>query len=73
MYFLPQLKIRGSSDGKNSACSAEDLVRSLGLEDPLEEDMATHSCDLAWRIPVDRGAWWATAHGVRSSQTQLSN
>ena len=26
-------------------------VRSLGLEDPLEKEMATHSCTLAWKIP----------------------
>ena len=26
--------------------------------------MATHSNILAWRIPMNRGAWWATAHGV---------
>ena len=32
-------------------------VRSLGWEDPLEEGMAAHSCILAWRIPMDRGAW----------------
>ena len=31
-------------------------VRSLGQEDPLEEDMATHSSILAWRIPIDRAA-----------------
>ena len=29
----------------------ETWVRSLGLEDPLEEEMATHSSTLAWRIP----------------------
>ena len=29
----------------------ETQVQSLGLEDPLEEDMATHSSILAWRIP----------------------
>ena len=29
--------------------------------------MATHSSILAWRIPVDRGAWWAAVHGVRKS------
>jgi len=29
----------------------EKQVRSLGLEDPLEEEMATHSSILAWRIP----------------------
>ena len=40
-------------------------VQSLGWEDPLEEGMATHSSILAWRIPMDRGAWRATVHGVR--------
>ena len=39
-------------------------VRSLGRENPLEEGMVTHSSILAWRIPMDRGAWWATIHGV---------
>ena len=40
-------------------------VRSLGWEDPLEEEMATHSSILAWRIPMDRGAWQAIVHGVQ--------
>ena len=31
--------------------------------------MATHSSILAWRIPMDRGAWWATVHGVAKIQT----
>ena len=48
-------------------------VRSLGLEDPLEEGKATHSSILAWRISTDRGAWWATVHGVTKSRTQLSD
>ena len=48
-------------------------VRSLGWEDPLEEGIATHSSILAWRIPMDRGAWWATVHGFRKSQTQMSD
>ena len=43
-------------------------VRSLGWEDPLEEGMAAHSSILAWRIPMDRGAWWATDHGVTKSR-----
>ena len=34
-------------------------VWSLGREDPLEKDMATHSSTPAWRIPTDRGAWRA--------------
>ena len=44
-------------------------VQSLGQEDPLEEGMATHSSILAWGIPMDRGAWRATVHGVAQSQT----
>ena len=39
-------------------------VPSLGQEDPLEKGMATHSSILAWRIPMGRGAWWATVHGL---------
>ena len=33
--------------------------------------MTTHSSILAWRIPKDRGAWWATVHGVTKSRTRL--
>ena len=51
----------------------ETWVRSLGWEDPLEEGMETHSSFLAWRIPMDRGDWWATVHRVTKSQTQLSD
>ena len=49
-------------------------VQSLGWEDPLEKDMATHSSILACRIPMDRGAWWAIVHGVVELDTteQLS-
>ena len=38
----------------------------------LEEEMATHFSILAWRIPMGRGAWWVTVHGVAES-TQLSD
>ena len=48
-------------------------VRSPGQGDPLEEGMATCSSILAWRIPMDRGAWRATVHGVTESQTRLSD
>ena len=51
----------------------ETWVQALGWEDPLEESMATHSSTLAWRIHMDRGAWWATVHGVAKSRTRLSN
>ena len=40
----------GGSDSKESACSAGDLVQSLGREDPLEKGIATHSSILAWTI-----------------------
>ena len=40
-----------------------------GQEDPQEEGMATHSSILAWRIPMDRGAWQATVQRVAKSWT----
>ena len=55
---------------KNLPAMREIWVQSLSLEDPLEEGMATHSSILAWRIPVNRGAWWAT---VAKSQARLSD
>ena len=51
----------------------ETWVQSWRWEDPLEEGMATHSCILTWRIPMDRGAWQATVYGVTKSWTRLSN
>ena len=58
---------------KNLPAMQETWVQSLSWEDPLEKGMATHSNNLAWRIPMDRGAWWATAHGVTKNQTQLGD
>ena len=51
----------------------ETWVWSLGWEDPLEKEMATHSNIFAWKNLMDRGAWWAAVHGVAKSRTQLSN
>ena len=42
---------------KNLPAMRETWVASLGWEDPLEEDIVTHSSILAWKIPMDRGAW----------------
>ena len=39
-------------------------IQTLGQEDILEKEMATQSSILAWRNFMDRGAWWATVHGV---------
>ena len=53
----------------NPPAVQETWVQSLGWEDPLEEGMATHSSIFAWRIPMDKGDWWATVHVVAKSQT----
>ena len=58
---------------KNLPVMQETWVRFMGREYPLEKGLATHSSILAWRIPMARGAWWATTHGVTKSWTQLSN
>ena len=47
----------------------ETQVQSLGGEDPLEKETATHSSILAWEIPWTEGAWQATVHGVTKSGT----
>ena len=60
----------GGSDGKVSAYTTQETrVQSLGWEDPLEKEMATHSSILAWRIPMDRGDLQAIVHEVASSWT----
>ena len=50
-----------NSVGKESACSAGDMVQFLGCEDPLEKDMTTHSGILAWKIP-----WTEDPGGLQS-------
>jgi len=49
---------------KNPPALQDTWVRSLGWEDPLEEDMAAHSSILAWRMSMDRGAWRPTVPEV---------
>ena len=56
-----------------NAGDTKDAGSNLGQEDRPEEGMATHSSIFAWRIPMDRGAWWATLHGITKSWTQLSD
>ena len=59
---------------KNPPAMWDTWVQSLGCEDHLEEGLEIQSGFLAWRIPMDRGAWQATVHGVTESDTteQLS-
>ena len=47
----------------------ETKVQSLGQEDPLEKEMASHSSILALGNPMDGGAWWAVVLGVCKSWT----
>ena len=69
MFLYISVGFPGGSDCKESACNAGDPSsipgsgRSPG--DPLQ-----YSC---LENPMDRGAWWATVHGVTKSRTQLSN
>ena len=50
---------------KNPPAMWETWVQYLGWEDFLEEGKATHSSILAWKIPMDREAWW-----VQSMESQ---
>ena len=58
---------------KNTTAMQKTWVRSLGWEDPVEEGMTTHSNILAWRVPIDRGAWQAAVPEVTKSRTRLSD
>ena len=51
----------------------ETWVQSLGREDLLEKEMATHSSTLAWKIPWTEEPGRATIHGVAKSWTRLSD
>ena len=57
---------------KNLPAVQETWIGFLGQEEPLEEEMATHSSILAWNS-MDRGAQQAAVHGVAKNQTQLSD
>ena len=57
---------------KNLPAVQKTWVRSLGREDPLEKEMATHSSILAWRTPgTEEPGGLHTVHGVAKSQTRL--
>ena len=58
---------------KNLPPVQENWIQSLGWEDLLEMEMATHSSVRGLENPMDRGAWWAAVHGVAKSQAGLSN
>ena len=51
IYLFPFPGFPGALEGKASTCNARDPAWSLGYEDPLEKEIATHSSTLAWKIP----------------------
>ena len=59
IYTLPCIKLgfSGGLVGKILSAIQETWVQSQGWEDLLEEEMATHSSILAWKIQWDRGGW----------------
>ena len=62
----------GGSDGKESVCKGEhvSLIPGLGRSPGEGNDyLLQYSC---LENSVDRGAWWATVHGIRKSQTRLT-
>ena len=72
-YYASIISLLVAQTLKNPLVLWETCVQSLGWVDPLAEGMAAHSSILAWRIPMDRGAWWAAVPGVTKSQTRLSD
>ena len=63
----------GGAVVENPPAMQETWVQSLGLENHLEEEMATHSSILAWRIPWTEEPGGLQSMGVTKSQTRLSN
>ena len=76
-FFQSQEKIYNASlvaqVVKKLSAMWETWVPSLGQENPLEEGMSPHSSTLFLENPMDRGAWWATVHGVTKSWTRLGD
>jgi len=73
IYIKKRYDFPGGSDSKESSCNAEDLDSIPGLgRCPGEGNGNSLQCS-CMRNPMDRGAWWATVHGVAKSRTQLSD
>ena len=70
---LQRMGFPGGSMVKNLPAKQETEVRSLGWEDPLEKEMATHSSTLAWEIPWTGKPGGQQSMGSQESQTLLSD
>ena len=80
-FFLRGLKCLEAMNTLHFPCGsvvknplAMQWVLSMGPEDPLKKEMATHSTILAWKSPMDGGAWQATILGItKESEAELCN
>ena len=63
----------GGSEVKNHVPVQETQVQSLGWEDPLEKEIATHFSVLAWEVPWTEEPGGLQFMGSEESQTGLSN
>ena len=72
-WFSEYLSFPGGSDSKESACNAGDLGLILGLGRSPGEGKSTPLQYFWLENSMDRGAWWATAHGVTKGPTRPSN
>ena len=66
------MSLPGGSVVKNLSSKKEMWIRSLGWEDPLEKEMATHSSILAWEIPWTEEPDELQSMGSQKSHTTLS-
>ena len=70
MYLISIIGFLGDSVVKNLPTMQEIQLQSLGWEDPLEKELATHSSILAWEIPwTEEPGRLLVVHGVANSQT----
>ena len=70
-YLTHELGFPGGSVVRNPPLMQETWTQSLGQENPLEKELASHSSVLAWRISMDRGTQKAAVHRVAQSPTRL--
>ena len=71
--FNSEWSFPGGSEVKTSACSAGDLGSIPGSGRSPGEGNGNPLQYSCLENPMDRGAWWATVHGVAKSRTQLSD
>ena len=72
-WYTDLLGFPGDSGGKESPATRETWIQSLGWEEPLEKEMATHSSILAWRILWTEEPGWLQFMGLQKSEKWLSD